>query len=410
LKKELKLSETYYKSSQLSAKRDLIKKLDKNISQNKTELNSIKQDYFNIKNQRNQILEIINDYEDTLNELNQRKKEKFSEINKITRTLESTSTDENGLAITPDLSDSMKIKELRREAKTIHERIKELESKLRQKRQDFSEINPKFQTVQEKYNSLKDQIYKSKTQIKKTQAEIEKLIQQKSDTELKHIDQFEKIRSPETLKEEIIHINKQLERLKKSKKIINDDIIETLTEIDANLLETLENLEKTDQYTISTDMKKIISSIELFRKLELLLAKVESLMNRLLGEINLNLNLQITITENNNEFYLTPIFTRNKESNLVFNNLTTPEKVYYATIFYITLKIILSDKTIFFSNLFLHPNFNKRGSLFRTFRKITPLLRKNPNLQDFQFIAVISNLKMKNPIENIKIIDFTKKK
>jgi chromosome segregation ATPase len=134
LKRELKFSDIKYKSGKISANRNLIKKLKESIGTNQKKLDSIKEDYFNIRNQRNQIIETINNYQDKLNELNQQRKQKFKEINKIIRNTETLTLDnKKDLEIGQDLSNNEKIKQLRREAKIISDQIKELESKITNK-------------------------------------------------------------------------------------------------------------------------------------------------------------------------------------------------------------------------------------------------------------------------------------
>ena len=315
------------------------------------------------------------------------------------------------LAIGPDLSTDEKTKQLRQEAKNINDRIKDLESKITNKKKKLSDIEPKFQTYEQQYNSLKKSIEKNKTQIKKIQSEMENLMRQKEDIEFNNsnMNQFDKIRSPETVEDEINRIKIQLERLKKSNELLNKNIIITLDSIDKNLLQILSHIHENEEKLIfSLEEDLLLATIKQFRKLELLLTKTEQLMNYLLQEINLNVNLKISIIQESNELFLYPSFSRNKEQDLEFNDLTTPEKIFYVIVFYIAFMIILNDTKILFSNLFLHQNYNKRGSLFRTLRKTIPAIKNNKKLEDFKFIFAISNLQMKKKIENINIIKIEK--
>jgi hypothetical protein len=78
--------------------------------------------------------------------------------------------------------------------------------------------------------------------------------------------------------------------------------------------------------------------------------------------------------------------------------------VFLVISLYLSIEIILNSKNIIFSNLFIPNEYNKRGSLYRTIRKVLPLFEKDSDLKDFDLVFIISNLEMKKPIDNIKII------
>ncbi len=412
LKRELTFSEIKYKSSKISANRNLIKKLKQSIAKNKKELDSIKQDYFNIRNQRNEILKAINNYQGKVDELNQEKKLKFNEINEIIRTTETPPlNNKKEFLLGLDLSNDEKMKKLKQEAKSINNDIKDFKSKIADKKGKLSDIEPKFQIYEQQYTSSKNTIEKNETQINEIQAEMENLIQPKEEIEFNNsnVKEFDMIRSPEILEDEIDKIKMQLEKEKKSNQLLNKNIISCLNSIDKNLSQILSQINENEgNLTFSIEQEILSSTIKQFRRFESLLTKIEQIMNYLLREINLNLDLKIAITEESNEFFLHPIFSRNKEQNLKFDELTTPEKIFYVVVFYIALMIILNNTLILFSNLFLHQDYNKRGSLFRTLKKMIPAIKSNSKLKDFKFIFVISNLEMKKKIDNINIITFEK--
>jgi hypothetical protein len=89
---------------------------------------------------------------------------------------------------------------------------------------------------------------------------------------------------------------------------------------------------------------------------------------------------------------------------LSFTELTTPEKVFFLIILCISIQINLNFENIVFSNLILPNEYNKRGSIYRTLRKIIPVFEKENSLMSINLVFVISNLEMKKSIENLKII------
>ena len=102
-------------------------------------------------------------------------------------------------------------------------------------------------------------------------------------------------------------------------------------------------------------------------------------------------------------FYIRSHFTRNNKEQITFDELTTPEKIFFIIICYISIEIQLKNKNIVFSNLFIPSNYNKAGSIFRTIRKILPLF-ESEDFAEFNLIFILSNLEMKKEIKNLKII------
>ena len=52
--------------------------------------------------------------------------------------------------------------------------------------------------------------------------------------------------------------------------------------------------------------------------------------------------------------------------------------------------------------------FNKRGSIFRAIQRILSVIEEDKSLNKYIFIFIISNLEMKKPINNLKIIKVEK--
>ncbi|MFW9987862.1 MAG: hypothetical protein ACFFC3_04340, partial [Candidatus Odinarchaeota archaeon] len=82
---------------------------------------------------------------------------------------------------------------------------------------------------------------------------------------------------------------------------------------------------------------------------------------------------------------------------------TTPEKVFFIIVFYISIKLHTKSKNIILSNISILTKYNKAGSIYRTIRKILPLFEKDDILLGFNLIFILSNLELKKEIKNLKI-------
>ncbi|MBK5134156.1 hypothetical protein JJE00_06995, partial [Candidatus Bathyarchaeota archaeon] len=159
-----------------------------------------------------------------------------------------------------------------------------------------------------------------------------------------------------------------------------------------------------NKITISDADQKFADMFEGYFTLESNVSKLEETLNLLLSEINLRVNLDISITEEHSKLLIHPKFARIKNQNLQFEDLTTPEKIFFVIIMQLSIKMLQKSKTIFFSNAFIPDSYNKRGSIFRTIRKLAQSFERNSFFNDYTFVFIISNLELKKPIENIKII------
>jgi hypothetical protein len=104
-----------------------------------------------------------------------------------------------------------------------------------------------------------------------------------------------------------------------------------------------------------------------------------------------------------------PIFTRNEKEQVVLDNLTTPEKVFFVIIFFLSIQILNDSKHVIFSNLLIPNYYNKRGSIERTIKKITPLLNEDARFSDIKLILILANLDLKSDFNNIKVIKIEKR-
>ena len=142
---------------------------------------------------------------------------------------------------------------------------------------------------------------------------------------------------------------------------------------------------------------------EAFQKLEMIISDLEDLINIFLSKINLKSHFQVLLSDDNKKFYIQSTFTRNNKAQLTFDELTTPEKIFFIIICYISIEIQLKNNNIIFSNLFIPGIYNKAGSIYRTIRKILPLFESD-DFAEFNLIFILSNLEMKKEIENLKVI------
>lgn len=409
LNKELELSIIKDKSSVLSTKTDFLNKLNTNIAKNKEKLSFLKEDFFKIKNQREQILKTIEEYKEEINELSNTKKAKFGEINKITREMEDPNRKKEDLIIETDLSNSEMIKKLRKEAKDIHNSISQVKLNLNKSNEKLKNIEPRFKIYEKDFSSLNSKIEEQEFQAKNIQIEINKSLSENDEVQFdkSNLIEFSTIRSYDEIQSEIDNINKKMSQIKNFKKEIREknsrDKILHINEHFSKLIRYFNNNQENLKFL--TEEKVLFSSIEKYRDLEFLFNTIEKYINHLLVTINLESELQIIIDNNKEELFLHVIFIRNKKEKIIFDDLTTPEKVFFVVTFFISIKIVLKSKDVIFSNLFIHQRYNKRGSLFRTIEKIIPIFEKNKELRDINFIFIISNLEIKKKIDNVDLIE-----
>lgn len=406
LSNELELSKIREKSNQLSTKTNLLKNLNNQIKKNRKELEYLKEDYFEIKNKREQINERITNLNETIEKLKKERKEKFSEINSITRDMERPGNKKK-LPDMSELSNAEKIQKLRSEAKDIHYKSKQIETELNKAKSKLNEIQPKFNSYKKDFDALKSTIERQENQIKQQQDEIKDLLEHKikESTQQYDMNEFNNIRDYEQIKKELIQTKREINTIKSNNTHISGENMQDLEPFDKKLSQFYEKLiDNKENLTFNINKNKILNSVEILRDFELILKNFQNISNEFLIDINLEMKLVLITDFDSKEFFIQTEFIRNEKDSLKFKDLTTPEKVFVVTIFFFSINIGLNIKHIIFSNLFLHENFNKRGSLFRTIRKTLPILKDEKIFSDVKIHFLISNLELKRPIENLNII------
>ncbi|MFX0025349.1 MAG: hypothetical protein ACFE8M_02965 [Candidatus Hermodarchaeota archaeon] len=413
LKLELEIAKNYKKSSDLMAISDLLKKLNKSIEGNKKRAKYLEEDYYHHKNQVDQINKNIENYSLEIKNLNNQKKVCFTQINKISRKTEDlTSLDEDGdlkkLGIEINIPNSEKIRKLQLKAKDISYSIKQIESKKEITKLKLEKINPKYEIYKTDYEKLLNLIKRDEEKAEELQLELKKKIEE-TDKDLikeKYTTDLKTLRPLSQIDEDIKKVDKELTEIKKSENFDsiknNQDFSFIQEKLEIFYKQFTQEFNKLD---INSNKKKFLKAFENYQKFELILDDLEIILNIMLSEINLIIKFQILIDKTNTKFFINSLFKRNNKDKIKFNELTTPEKVFLIVVLYISINIVLNEKNLTFSNLFIPKEYNKSGSILRTIRKILPIFKSNENLKDFNLIFIMSNIEIKKEIKNVKIIE-----
>ncbi len=412
LSEELELSKLYKKSSDLASIIDLIKKLNEAIIKNSKELNYLEEDYFQQKNQVDQIKKELRNYDLQIRDLNETKKECFSQINRITRQIEgSLNEDKNDsiakLGINANLTNAEKIRALQKKAKEAQYEIKQIKSRINETNVKLENLTPHYEIYKNDYEDLLETINKDEKRIKEVKSNYEKKRKDNIDIpdEDSGILMLKPVRPSVEIEDEIEKTLSELDKISIPEDTFNVHNLSDLTLIIEKLRE-FDNILKigSDKINISTNEKEVAKSFENFKNFEIIIHDLEILLNNFLKEIHLEIIYQLVVSNDNMAFLIQTKFIRNYKENVNFEGLTTPEKVYFIIAFFLSIKILMKSENILFSNLFIPDVYNKGGSIYRTIRKILPIFQTNDNLTNFKLIFLMSNLELKKEIENLKVL------
>lgn len=412
LSRELELSKIRKSSSDILATADLMKSLTESINNNKVKLSYIKEDYFQRKNQIDKIKNDLTTYETLIQEQSQIKKNCFDQINKITRKLEGSKTENEDdsflrLGIDTNLTNSEKIRALQKKAKDTQYEINKIRLRSKQSQAEFEELSPNYEIYRNDYEEILKTINEDEERLRQVHKNYEKELRENKEIQFGETEDLlsRSIRPSLEIEQEIIKVESELDNLsfpnnlKKENPPSNIPImIEKFKEIDATLRNNDEEIK------ISVKEEEIEEVFEHLRIFENKIKDIEHVTNKFLKEIQLQVQFNLVTNQMNTAFLIKTNFTRKYKIKVNFENLTTPEKIFFIISFFISFKVLLNSNNIIFSNLFVLPVYNKGGSIYRTIRKILPLFESDENLSNVSIILLMSNLELKKDIENLKII------
>ena len=398
----LKQQEIFKKTDSISESSEIIEKLKKlndSIVLNKQNLKYFEEDYFKERIRIDEIKKVINDYDIKIKNLELQKKERISQINKITKEMDEypiKNEKKNN-----NLSYSKRIQELNKQAKNYQYKIKRTSEKLNKLRLELEKYISRFDTLELNYLDLLNKLKIDRNK----QNKIKKELGNRLNENLDKFNTSDLQKSTEEINKQIQEIEEEINSIRKSNQFLNinqpNDLLKIKEEFKSLKIKISDNQE------INTLLKKtdIIESIENFKKIENLIQNLERFLNNFLLQIYLKLEIETMISQDNkNITFQLNFFQVRKKTILSFNELTTPEKIFFVIVFYISVKILLNFKNIIFSNILLPTTYNKRGSIFRTLRKIIPVFERENNLKNFNLIFILSNLEMKEQIKNLNVI------
>ncbi|MFX0004001.1 MAG: hypothetical protein ACFFAA_06420 [Promethearchaeota archaeon] len=413
LLRELELSIQYKKSSELNASKDLLNKLNESLNKNLKKLKLFEEDFFPRKNQMNQIKKTIDEYNSNIQKLTDQKKQCFNQINRITREMtgdEKDSTNDINFTLidsTGDLSNAEKIRAFQKKAKEIQFEINDIKLKKSQSQSKLEEITPLFEILENDYQTLLQIINTDKKRIKELQSELKNNI--KDDITIKTEDmgliEVSSLRSSEEIKKDIEKTNSEINKIVLPNNHSNSSNLYDLTPIIVKLTKFYEKITNNEKkFTINNNEKEISECFEQFTVLENSLSNIELILNKFLRTINIVSQIRIILGEDQKKFLCNLSFLRNDKEQLKFEELTTPEKIFFIIVFYLSIELHTNTKNIVFSNTSIINQYNKAGSIYRTIRKILPIFEMDDKLSKFNLVFILSNLELKRTIKNLNII------
>lgn len=389
-----------------------MEKLNASINSNKGKLEFLEEDYLKWKNQIDQIEKVLHEYNSEIQELTKQKKECFNQINIITlqmsedflgskKDIKRSSAESNNT-----LPNSEKIKNLQKEAKEKQLAINKIKSKINITQLKLEEITPIFESYKKDYQKLLKLIEMDEKKMIRLQSELKNRIKGDIDTEFHNIDSIslELLNSPNDIEEKIEKVNYELNKISIPRYIYEPQNPFDLSLITQKLItfdEEIKNLEP--EIIIDINENDLNGYFDQFKKLEDILSGIQFLTNKFLPEVNLNSHFRILVNNVLLNFFIDIEFVRNDKEHINFENLTTPEKIFFIIIFYISINLYFKKENIIFSNVSILSKYNKAGSIYRTIRKILPIFETDDSLSKFYLIFIITNLDLKKEIKNLRI-------
>ncbi|MFX1280781.1 MAG: hypothetical protein ACFFA3_15505 [Promethearchaeota archaeon] len=406
LLKELEITKEYEKSGDISAISDLLNKLNNALSDNKRKLKYLEEDYIQHKNQIDQLFNTIKNFKTQIQDLTNMKKDYFSQINRITREMSGNPNDkkmEKNLSLDDSLTNAQKIKLFQNKAREVQNNINDLNKRVEDTNIRLKEFEPLYISYKQDYDKLQELIETDEQKIEELKLELKKKVLQKnneSNRDYAGID-IKSIRSKKEVEHDLRRNEEELEIISTAEDLPVSEISVIIDNL-KKLYDFLQNNQS--EIVISRNKEEILQIFTSFQKLEILMDELESIINLFLSQINLKSSFKITLSNDNKSFFIEISFTRNKKDKISFEELTTPEKIFFIMVYTIAIELQIKNQNIIFSNLFIPSIYNKAGSIFRTIRKILPIFEREQYLSNYNLIFILSNLEMKKEPKNVKII------
>lgn len=397
LKKQLDLIKFIKNSEEYIENYNEIINLEIELRNHRKKIKFLNEDYIYLKNQRDKIKYEIRNYNSNINSLNEKIKENKKKIHGIINSMNGKLDLEK-----EEMPKSERIQTLQKQIRDFKYKIKQNRPHLDKIQLQMDNITPKLEILKKDYNFLLNSINKTTNEISKHKSD---LMIKLSDVLDDRLIELEWLNTPDDLNENLEVVDNKLKRISAALNLpLNQNQLDL-----SNIIEELKKIEeiiltKQEELEISYPPHEIIEVINSFREIENLIKNLENILNKFLIQINLKCSFDIIINVENNSFKIQLNFIRSKDI-VNFTELTTPKKIFFVITLYLSIKILLKNYNIIFSNFFLPDVYNKRGSIYRTIKKVLPVFETDNELKDFNLIFILSNLEMKKPIENIKIIN-----
>jgi len=369
---------------------DEINNLNNMIIEKNQTLNYLDEDFTKQKMKRDRFSTSINSLQTELKNLSLQKEKEFKKINTITGENEASREMDN------ELTDSQRILKLQQQVRDYNYEMKKINENLEEESAEFREFKLNFSIIEDDFKLLEstiDDYYNKLDKLKKKLAEA-------IDTELDELETSDLLKSHNQIIKCIEDNNLKIKNIQKHK-FFDKNQSDTLSPIYEELTNIKSNLTKNKFNFTKDDIEK---SVDFYQSIKSKIIKLEEIINKFLMQIYLKYSLEITIKDNKNLFIKQKFFQIRKKTTLNFNELTTPEKIFFLIVLDISLRILF-NKNIIYSNIFLPAIYNKHGSIIRTLRKIIPVFERETELQKLNLIFILSNVAMKETIKNLEVIN-----
>lgn len=388
--------------AEISAKKSLLNKLNDSIKEYKSQLNLIKEDYLKDKNQKNQLEKNLEKLKKNQNELKQTQKTLFNQINTFSRQ-EDDLLDE----------DNKNLEELRTKAKKLREEIKDLNPKIEETLNILTQLTPTFQEKDKKYQNLMKNINNDEEKANQIREEIKEIVviegkQANTDSNSENLITSRPI---SVIKSKLEIINREIQKLENQQK-------KKLTKDEKSILSDLKTIKTKidDFYSKKLDtfnQNEILKKGEALKQINQWLLKLQNQINQFLFTINLKCSIDFELILKPNQAkkcQLSFKFLRSTNSSVDFNEMTTPEKIFFIICFYITVEILKNKSHIVFSNLLIPKEYDRKGSINRALTKIKPFFLENQAIKEKQLTFIIAGFTLTKDLENIQVYEIIKEK